>query len=154
RSSGCASVNQPVRPLDPPESTMTNTLTAVQLVTDVRDGLNRHIREETTDVADAALLIPTSQLLTPERAGADADLLLQLPLVVGHVSEVAKPGAFVTRELLGIPLLIVRQKDESIAVFRNMCRHRGGRVELAESGSKQIFMCQYHGWSYGAEGGG
>jgi phenylpropionate dioxygenase-like ring-hydroxylating dioxygenase large terminal subunit len=34
-----------------------------------------------------------------------------------------------------------------------MCRHRGGRVETAASGSKRVFMCRYHGWAYDRDGG-
>jgi phenylpropionate dioxygenase-like ring-hydroxylating dioxygenase large terminal subunit len=34
-----------------------------------------------------------------------------------------------------------------------MCRHRGGRVESAASGSRRAFVCRYHGWSYERDSG-
>jgi phenylpropionate dioxygenase-like ring-hydroxylating dioxygenase large terminal subunit len=118
------------------------------------DELIAHIRGATTDTADAALEVPVSHYISPERAARERELLLRLPLVVAHVSEVAEPGRFVTREYMGVPILIVGQRDGGVKVFRNMCRHRGGMVELAPSGKRGLFMCQYHGWSYAAAEGG
>ena len=54
--------------------------------------------------------------------------------------------------MLVVPLLIVRQKDGKVAAFLNMCRHRGGKVEQAASGSRSLFVCNYHGWSYNCAG--
>lgn len=133
---------------------MSRTDTTIDTDRDALGGLVDHIRNATTDMADASLVIPTSQYFCKERSRKEMELLKRLPLVVAHVSEVPAPGSFVTRELLGIPILIVRQKDGDVKVFRNMCRHRGGKVELEDSGKRSIFMCQYHGWSYlAAEGG-
>lgn len=117
------------------------------------DRLVELIRNGDTERADATMIVPTSHYTSTDRLAAEIALLRRLPVVVGHVSEVPEAGSFITRTLLGVPLLIVRQKDGSVGVFRNLCRHRGGRVEQAESGKRAIFMCQYHGWSYSAEGG-
>lgn len=126
----------------------------VVLDSDAFDRLVELIRDGDTDRADATMIVPAAHYASVERAAQEIALLRALPVVVGHVSEVPDPGSFYTRTLLGIPLLVVRQRDGSVGVFRNMCRHRGGRVEQAESGKRGLFMCQYHGWSYaGAEGG-
>ena len=112
-----------------------------------------HIRNNSTDQAKSVVRVPTTHFTSQERLDKEVALMKSLPLIVGHVSDIPQPGCFFTREFLGIPLLVVRQKDGGVAVFRNMCRHRGGRVEEAASGKRQLFMCQYHGWSYAAEGG-
>ncbi len=132
---------------------MTKTATSIKLDSDALGGLVQHIRHSTTDQAEATMLVPTAHFTSADRAALELDLLRRLPLVVGHVSEIPDAGAFVTRDLLGVPLLIVRQKNGGVAVFRNMCRHRGGQVETAPSGRRSIFMCGYHGWSYAAEAG-
>ncbi|HRD99726.1 MAG TPA: SRPBCC family protein, partial [Ilumatobacteraceae bacterium] len=80
-------------------------------------------------------------------------MMKRLPVVVAHHSELADNGSFLTRDILGVPLLIVRQSDGSIAAFYNMCRHRGGKVECADAGAKRVFMCQYHGWTFDRDGG-
>lgn len=126
---------------------------AVALDKGVLEELLEHISKGTTDLAASAMKVPVSHFTAPERLKLEVDLMKTLPLIVGHVSDVPDAGSFITRDVLGIPLLIVRQKDGSVAVFRNMCRHRGGRVEDAAAGKRQLFMCRYHGWSYAAEGG-
>ena len=133
---------------------MADTQVAVELVdSEVMERLVGHIRDGSTDLAETALKVPTAHFTSMARAEAEIALLKSRPLVVAHVSDVPLPGSFITCEYLGMALLVVRQKDGSVGVFRNMCRHRGGRVETAEQGRKQIFMCAYHGWSYAAEGG-
>ena len=104
-------------------------------------------------MTETELRIPISHFTGQERLAAEIDLMKRLPLVVAHVSEIPNAGDFVTRTLLDTPLILVRQSDGSVATFRNMCRHRGGVVEQEASGNKRTFMCQYHGWSYDAEGG-
>ena len=37
-------------------------------------------------------------------------------------------GAWLARDRLGIPLLLVRQEDGAVRAFLNVCRHRGARV--------------------------
>lgn len=126
---------------------------AVALDKGVLERLLEHISNGTTDLAESPMQVPVAHFTDPVRLSQEVELMKSLPLVVAHVSDLQGAGSFLTRDVLGIPLLIVRQKDGSIAVFRNMCRHRGGKVEDAPSGKRQLFMCRYHGWSYAAEGG-
>ena len=127
--------------------------TTVVLDEDVTTRLIDHIRANSTDMLDDEMLVPVTDFTCPQRAQAEIALLKTYPLVVGHVSELPAPGDFITRTVLGASLLITHRRDGTIATYRNMCAHRGGRVEQKDSGKKWIFMCQYHGWSYGAEDG-
>jgi choline monooxygenase len=71
--------------------------------------------------------------------------------VVGHVHQVASPGDYFTTELVGEPLVIVRGQDGQLRGFYNVCRHRAGPA--AEGcGSRKLFRCGYHGWTYGLDG--
>ena len=71
---------------------------------------------------------------------------------VGHESEVAKPGDYVTR-LLGLqPVIIVRDKEGAIQLLLNRCRHRGNLVCDSGRGNTQEFRCIYHGWTYSPTG--
>jgi phenylpropionate dioxygenase-like ring-hydroxylating dioxygenase large terminal subunit len=127
--------------------------TAAQFDREVAEALIGHIRARTTDQADGELLVPIANFVDKERAQAEIALLKTLPLAIGHVCEIPKPGDFITREILGNRLIITRRRDGSVRAFRNMCRHRGGIIEQAASGNKRTFMCQYHGWSYDSEDG-
>ncbi|MSR13397.1 MAG: hypothetical protein EXR86_02315 [Gammaproteobacteria bacterium] len=48
-----------------------------------------------------------------------------LPLCLGHADQLRDPGSMLARDLLGLPLLLVRDRDGEIKVFLNVCRHRG-----------------------------
>jgi choline monooxygenase len=71
--------------------------------------------------------------------------------VVGWREQVAKPGDYFTFDLAGEPLLIVRDTEGALRGYYNVCRHRAGPA--AEGcGSKKVFRCLYHGWTYGLDG--
>jgi len=125
----------------------------IELDDEVTSRLIDHIRTNSTDMLDDEMLVPISDFTCPKRAAEEIALLKTYPLMVGHVSELPNPGDFITRLIFGMNLLITHKKDGTIGAFRNMCPHRGGRVEQKEAGHKWIFMCQYHGWSFGAEDG-
>jgi phenylpropionate dioxygenase-like ring-hydroxylating dioxygenase large terminal subunit len=71
--------------------------------------------------------------------------------VVGHHSQVSKPGDFFTTELIGEPLLIVHGADGKLRGFYNVCRHRAG-PPAEGCGSRKLFRCGYHGWTYDLDG--
>jgi phenylpropionate dioxygenase-like ring-hydroxylating dioxygenase large terminal subunit len=73
---------------------------------------------------------------------------------VGHVSSIPNEGDYYLVELFGYELIVVRSgiDDASISVLNNVCRHRGSRVCLADSGNTRRFVCPYHSWSYGLDG--
>ena len=71
--------------------------------------------------------------------------------VVGHASQVAGPGDYFTTELVGEPLLLVRGIDGKLRGFYNVCRHRAG-PPAEGCGSRKLFRCGYHGWTYDLDG--
>ena len=73
-------------------------------------------------------------------------------LYLGHTSEIAKPGAFVTRSVAGRALLMNRDRQDRLNVFYNTCSHRGALVCRERSGQRRAFQCPYHGWVYDDSG--
>jgi choline monooxygenase len=71
--------------------------------------------------------------------------------VVGHRHQLANPGDFFTTELQGEPLLLVRDENAKLRGFYNVCRHRAG-PPAEGCGSRKLFRCGYHGWTYGLDG--
>src|SRR6267143_3907562 len=71
--------------------------------------------------------------------------------VVGHFGQVANPGDYFTTEIIGEPLLIVRGADGVLRGFYNVCRHRAG-PPAEGCGSRKLFRCGYHGWTYDLDG--
>lgn len=66
--------------------------------------------------------------------------------------EVAKPGDFVTLTICSVPLVVIRDGEDRIHAFVNVCRHRAGVVVEGAQGSCKRMQCQYHGWTYALDG--
>ncbi len=71
--------------------------------------------------------------------------------VVGHRHQLTSPGDFFTTDLQGEPLLLVRGASGELRGFYNVCRHRAG-PPAEGCGSRKLFRCGYHGWTYGLDG--
>jgi choline monooxygenase len=71
---------------------------------------------------------------------------------VARTGQVSMPGQYVTVELAGEPLLIVRGNDRKLRAFFNVCRHHAAAVATEEQGTTNLLRCPYHGWSYGLDG--
>ena len=112
-----------------------------------------HLEQKTTDAEAAPSTVPVAAYIDGARYAREHERLFRdLPVIVGHVSQLAKPGDFFTHEAAGVPLLVVRGEDGTIGAFLNVCRHRGTRVEPAACGHRKAFVCPYHAWSYACDG--
>jgi phenylpropionate dioxygenase-like ring-hydroxylating dioxygenase large terminal subunit len=72
--------------------------------------------------------------------------------MVGRACQVREPGQYITCELAGEPLLIVRGSDGTLRAFFNVCRHHAAAVMAEAEGSARHLRCPYHGWTYTLEG--
>ena len=71
--------------------------------------------------------------------------------LVARLDQLQEPGAYVTTEIAGEPLLIVHTREGDLRAMSNVCRHRAGPVATG-SGTCRSFVCGYHGWVYGLTG--
>ena len=77
--------------------------------------------------------------------------------MVGRVDQVAGPGQFVTANVAGEPIVVVRDNavrggDGALRAFFNVCRHHAAAVVTEPCGQAAILHCPYHGWNYGLDG--
>ncbi|GLS19557.1 (2Fe-2S)-binding protein [Labrys miyagiensis] len=69
-----------------------------------------------------------------------------------NACEIKRPGDFHTLEIGGNSLIVLRDRDGQIRAFHNVCRHRGSRLCLTESGHVNRLVCPYHQWVYELDG--
>jgi choline monooxygenase len=72
--------------------------------------------------------------------------------VAARLDQLAKPGNFVTAEIAGEPIVIVRGHDDELRGFYNVCRHHAAAVMVEPEGQAQHLRCPYHGWTYSLSG--
>lgn len=72
--------------------------------------------------------------------------------MVGRIEQVEKPGRFVTANVAGEPIVVVRSNDGVLRAFYNVCRHHAAAVVTEPCGQASILHCPYHGWNYGLDG--
>ncbi len=72
--------------------------------------------------------------------------------VIGTASSVPNIGDARPFDLLGLPLLIIRNKENKIKVFHNVCSHRGLKLVIKAGNIKNVMRCPYHSWSYNYDG--
>ena len=72
--------------------------------------------------------------------------------VIGTASSLPKSGDVKPFDLLGLPLLIIRNKKNKIKVFHNVCSHRGVKLVDKPGNIRNVIRCPYHSWSYTADG--
>ena len=73
-------------------------------------------------------------------------------VVIGVASSLPEIGDSKPFDLLGLPLLIVRNKKSKIKVFHNVCSHRGVKLVNKPGKIKNVIRCPYHSWSYSYDG--
>ena len=112
-----------------------------------------HVQNKTTDQANDILSIPTSDYTCEKRWESEMDKIFkELPLMLALSIEIPNKGDYKSLEVVGIPVLITRDKDSKVRAFRNVCSHRGAPLTNEEIGNKRKFTCPYHGWTYSNEG--
>src|SRR5947209_13482100 len=73
-------------------------------------------------------------------------------LLVGHQSQISKPGDFFLITVAGESLIVTRDQNSQVRGFYNVCRHRGTRLKEDACGHGSAIQCPYHAWTYGLDG--
>lgn len=70
---------------------------------------------------------------------------------VGRADALSKPGDYITYELAGQPIFVIRGKDGTLRAMSNVCLHRMSTL-LEGMGNRKVIVCPYHAWSYNSDG--
>ena len=73
-------------------------------------------------------------------------------ILVGVTADVPEPGGVSTLDIGKSSIILVRDDDENIQAYRNVCRHRGARLKPAGKSTVGMLVCPYHQWTYELDG--
>jgi len=115
--------------------------------------------------------LPASAYLSPEVFAREKERIFYREWVcVGREEQAPHPGDFLTIDVLGESVLVVRDKDGALRAYYNVCRHRGCRLALDDAPPPvctapgqpapgptghvhNAIRCPYHSWTYSVETG-
>lgn len=107
-----------------------------------------------TDLADAVYNQPTLDYISEDVSQQEKALFFrQYPLLICLSCEIPKPGDYYCDDFSGVPIIVVRTSDGSVAAYLNVCRHRGARLACDNGSGLQQLRCPYHAWRYSADTG-
>ncbi|MGE5615705.1 MAG: aromatic ring-hydroxylating oxygenase subunit alpha [Bacillota bacterium] len=90
--------------------------------------------------------------VSPEWHAREVETLFRKDwLCVGRVEQVPNPGDYFSIELVGHPLIVVRDESGQVRVHSALCRHRGAII-TEDKGKCRAFVCPYHSWTYALSG--
>ena len=96
--------------------------------------------------------MPPSVYTNPEFLGREVETIFSKEWVcVGRANGLSKVGDYLTYDLAGQPIIVVRDKDRLLRAFSNVCLHRMSTL-LEGTGNKRAIVCPYHAWTYGLDG--
>ena len=104
-------------------------------------------RDKTTDLAPRQHAVDARDYTSLDRHHSDIAMLMSSPQLVGYASELAGPGAYCTKTVMGRSILLTRTSDGSVRAFNNVCLHRQAQV-VTGCGTAKRFSCPYHAWTY------
>ena len=101
--------------------------------------------DPTAQLAEAST-IPASWYLDPNVAELERQTVFSCSWqVVARVDQLQTPGQYVTCEVAGEPLVVIRGGDGILRGFFNVCRHHAAAVMTGPSGEADQMQCPYHG---------
>jgi phenylpropionate dioxygenase-like ring-hydroxylating dioxygenase large terminal subunit len=106
-------------------------------------------RESETQLADDTLLNPAWVYTDAKHFELEWETLFRrTPVAVGLISDVKQPGDYLTANVGGTYIMVVRDDDGSLNGFVNVCRHRGTRLVDHSGHLSARIRCPYHAWTY------
>jgi len=96
--------------------------------------------------------IPWSWYEDPAVARRERDrIFMRSWQYAGRTTELTAPGSFLATQVGGLPVVLTRDRDDTLRAFANVCRHRGAIVAHG-AGERGTLQCPYHAWTYGLDG--
>jgi len=122
---------------------------------DLAESLLDCLERNSTDQADELMSVPAAIYTDPDQGSAEIDLIFKrLPLMLALTCETPKRGDYKALDVVGLPVLLSRDKAGTMCAFLNAWSHRWTPVVAEGIGQCPQFRFTWpsHGWTYGMDG--
>lgn len=124
-----------------------------------KDPINRTFQDAVGDLAasvavpfEHARAMPKSVYTSAEFTQIELDKIFRQDWVcAGRASSLPEVGDYMTLDIAGEPIIVVRDGDGNLRAQSNVCRHRMSTL-LSGRGNTRSIVCPYHAWTYGLDG--
>jgi glycine betaine catabolism A len=97
--------------------------------------------------------LPQKYFVSPDIfAKEQSEIFSKQWLLVGHQSQLPKPGDYFLTTIAGESVIVTRDQKSQVRGFYNVCRHRGTRLKEDACGHASAIQCPYHAWTYRLDG--
>lgn len=72
-------------------------------------------------------------------------------LLATRLEEIPNKGDYVRVDIMDVPLIILRDRDDRIRALSAACRHRGAEIVTGKGNCSRL-VCPYHAWTYKLSG--
>ncbi|MEI4471682.1 aromatic ring-hydroxylating oxygenase subunit alpha [Frigidibacter sp. MR17.24] len=72
-------------------------------------------------------------------------------LCAGRADALPAPGDYLTMQIAGEPIIVLRDREGALRAMSNVCRHRMSTL-LEGRGNVRSIVCPYHAWTYSLDG--
>ncbi|MEI4472101.1 SRPBCC family protein [Frigidibacter sp. MR17.24] len=101
---------------------------------------------------ESAQAMPASVYKSPDFLALEqSEIFAKSWICAGRADALKGPGAYMTLEVAGEAIIVVRDQDEVLRAMSNVCRHRMS-ILLEGRGTTRTITCPYHAWTYSLDG--
>lgn len=110
------------------------------------------LRSNTSVPFEQARAMPTSVYTSEDFVEAELKHVFSKDwYCVGRADALSKTGDYVTAELAGQPIVVLRDAYHQLRAMSNVCLHRMSTL-LQGRGNAKTIVCPYHAWTYNLDG--
>jgi phenylpropionate dioxygenase-like ring-hydroxylating dioxygenase large terminal subunit len=110
------------------------------------------IAENAARPFELASAMPKSVYTSPDFTALELETIFSKEwLCAGRADSLKGPGNYLTMEIAGEPIIVLRDRDNRLRAMSNVCRHRMSTL-LQGSGTVRAIVCPYHAWTYNLDG--
>ena len=120
---------------------------------EIKERLHNLFINKKTDCTNNVYMNPVEQYIDLDRFDQEKEEIFKnQPICIGISSLIPNIGDWFTAEVVGYPILVVRDKENKINAYLNICSHRGAKLAEGKGNTLKAFKCPYHSWTYSLNG--